>query len=143
MNWGQVVTIGTPIAVAVLGIAGTVWGKALSRRTEDATARKLNAETVSIEVSTARGLVEDVKKLMSDQRVEYESRLAATRSELAALTERFKVVEMRQQMLLAALAAHAPWDQAAHNALRSITPDFPPPPPLRAHPPSMEGEISE
>lgn len=138
MNWATGVTVGTPIAVAALGIIGAIWGKRLSRRTEDATARKTYAEASSIEVQTARGLVEDVKKLMLDQRAEYESRLTATRTELGALTDRVKVFEVRQQVLLAMLAAHAPWDEAALAALRSNTPAWPPPPPLQPHPPERE-----
>ncbi len=132
-NWGQAVTIGTPVAVAALTIIGTLWAKRLSKRTDDAGARKLNAEATQIEVQTARGLVAEVKELMANQRTDYESRLAATRAELASLSERLKVQELRSQVLVAALAAHGPWDEAAYAALRATVPGYPPPPPLNPH----------
>lgn len=130
MKWDQALTIGTPILVAVLGVVATIWGKRLSRRTEEATARKTNAEAISIEVETARGLIEDVKKAMIDQRTEYEARAVETRTELDTLVERVRLFEVRQQVLLAQLTAHQPWDEAAFAALRATTPGYPPPPPI-------------
>ncbi len=141
MNWGQIVTIGTPIIVALLALVGTVWGKNLSKRTDEANARRTDAEGEKTHVETARGLMEEVRTLYSEQRnlnqeqrVEYETRLAATRGELGALTERFKTVEVRQAALIAALAAHAPWDFAAYEALRKTYDSYPPPPPLDPEP---------
>lgn len=126
----QAATVGTPALVAALGVVGVVWAKRMSRRSEDATARKTHAEAVAIEVQTSRGLVEEVKTLMADQRADYEGRLATTRAELAGLAERTRTTETRQHMLMAALVAHAPWDEAAWAALKSNQPGFPPPPPL-------------
>jgi hypothetical protein len=128
--WAQAVTIGTPIALGAITVIGTVWAKRMSKRTEDAGARKLHAEATQIEVATARGLVAEVKELMANQRADYEARLAATRAELASISERLKVQELRSQVLVAALAAHGPWDEAAYAALRTTTPGYPSPPPL-------------
>ncbi len=122
----------TPIMVAVLGIIGTIWAKRLSKRQDEAGARKIEAEATSIEVKTAREIASDLKALLAEQRTDYESKLATTRSELAAVADRQKVVELRQHMLLAALAAHAPWDEAAWASLKAKYPEYPPPPPIDA-----------
>lgn len=127
----QAATIGTPVLVAALGLLGTLWAKSMTRRTDDATVRKTHAEAVAIEVNTARGLVEQIKEMMADQRVDYEARLATTRAEVQALNERTRATETRQHMLMAALVAHAPWDEAAWAALKASQPDYPPPPPLK------------
>ncbi len=141
MKWGQIVTIATPIVVAFLALVGTIWGKNLSKRTDEATARRTDAEGEKTHVETARGLMEEVRNLYNEQRnlnaeqrVEYEARLASTRGELTALTDRFKTVEVRQAALIAALAAHAPWDFAAYEALRKTFDAYPPPPPLDPEP---------
>src|ERR1051325_6680482 len=117
MKWGCLFTIATPIIVAVLALFGTIWGKNLSKRTDVANARRADAEAEGTHVETARGLMDEVRQLYNEQRnlnqeqrVEYETRLAGTRGELSALTKRFKTVEVRQAALIAALAAHAPWD---------------------------------
>lgn len=128
--WIQAATVGTPLLVAAFGVIGAVWVKRLSRVGEAALARKANAETISIEVNTARGLVDECKLMMAHQRTDYEARLTATRSELAQLAERTRATETRQQTFLIAVAAHAPWDQAVYAAVRSYQPEFPPPPPL-------------
>lgn len=129
-TWVQVAAIGTPLLVAALGLVGTVWLKMLSRSTEDAAARKVHAEAVSIEVATARGLVDEVVAMMAHQRTDYEARLTATRNELAAVAERIRVTEERQQAFMSAVAAHTPWDEAAWRALQALHPAYPPPPPL-------------
>lgn len=124
------ITVATPITVAVLGTVGTIWVKRLSKRQDQAAVRKTNAEAESIEVKTARDLVADIKQMMADQRVEYESKLATTRSELSNVADRQRIVELKQSMLLAALAAHAPWDEAAWATLKAKHPEYPPPPPI-------------
>ncbi len=142
MDYQQWLIVLTPIVVATLGVAGTVWGKRLSKRAEQASAVKTEAEAENTNVATARGLVEEVKKLYAEQRainaeqrVDYEARLAATRVELNTLSERVKTFEQRQVMLFAALAAHAPWDEAAWATLRTTTPGYPAPPPLNPNTP--------
>lgn len=128
--WVDTATVGTPLLVAALGLAATIWAKRLSRRTEDANARKLTAEAASIEVQTARGMLDEVIEMMAHQRTEYETRLTATRADLAVLSERTRITEARQQAFMAALVAHAPWDEAAWAALKTQHPTYPPPPPL-------------
>jgi hypothetical protein len=141
MNWTTVFTIATPIIVAALALFGTVWGKSLSKRTDVATARRTEAEGEKTHVETARSLMDEVRNLYNEQRtlnaeqrLDYEKRLSGTRGELTALVERFKTVEVRQAALIAALAAHAPWDFAAYEALRQTFKSYPPPPPLDPDP---------
>lgn len=146
MNWGQILTIVTPIIVAVLALVGTVYGRRLSKRTDTATARRTEAEATKLDVETARGLVEEVRTLSNEyrsryneerernteQRVEYEKRLTTATTQLGSISDQVRLFEARQATLLAMLAAHAPWDFAAWSALKQSYPDYPGPPPLDA-----------
>lgn len=141
MKWNEFFTIATPLLVGVLALVGTMWGKSLSKKTDRANALRAEAEGERTHVETARGLMDEVRQLYTEQRnlnqeqrVEYETRLASTRGELGALVDRFKTVEVRQAALIAALAAHAPWDFAAYEALRKTFDSYPPPPPLDPEP---------
>ncbi len=141
MKWGEVFTIGTPIIVAILGLAGVIWGKNLSKRTDLANARKAESEAARTDVETAkllmeelRGMYDNQKKVTEEQRVDYEKRLSSTRGELGLLADWVKTVEVRQAALITALAAHAPWDFAAYEALKASFDNYPPPPPLDPEP---------
>ncbi len=140
------------LITAAGGIAGTVWVKRLSRRVDEATAnktesesRKADAETVSIEVSTARGLITDIKSMMADQRTNYETQIDMLRgqseaqiqsvrvqhqADMGALTRRLTGLETRQQSLRSAFVAHRDWDRQATDVLKQVDPDFPAPPPI-------------
>ncbi|MGX6605677.1 hypothetical protein ACWKSP_26615 [Micromonosporaceae bacterium Da 78-11] len=140
------------LITAAGGVAGTVWVKRLSRRVDEATAsktesesRKADAETVSIEVSTARGLITDIKSMMSDQRTNYESQIDMLRgqseaqiqsvrvqhqADMGALTRRLTGLESRQQSLRSAFVQHGEWDRQATDVLKQVDPDFPAPPPV-------------
>ncbi len=144
MNWGQTLTIITPIIVALLALIGTLYGRRLSKRTDSATARRTEAEATKLDVETARGLVEEVRMLSNqyrdryneererntEQRVEYEKRLTSATTQITTISDQVRLFEARQATLLALLAAHAPWDFAAWSALKQSYPDYPGPPPL-------------
>jgi hypothetical protein len=122
------------VVVAVLGAMGTVAVKRMNRRLDDATtdktkaeSRKAAAETVSIEVATARALLSDVKDMMLEQRQHYEHEVESVRTQhqrdMRALTDRLGGIER-------AVSAHRDWDVAATEILRTVSPDFRDPPPL-------------
>ncbi|GAA0494672.1 hypothetical protein Ade02nite_19930 [Paractinoplanes deccanensis] len=132
--------LGTVIAAAI-GAAATVVVARMKRRLDEATtaktvaeSRKAEAETVSVEVATARSLIAEIKAMMADQRADYESRLTEVRvrheGDVKALTERVSGVEDRERQLRAAIGAHSMWDSTAVAALRATNPDFPEPPPI-------------
>ncbi len=75
-------------------------------------------------------MYEHQKNLNQEQRVDYEKRLSSTQGELMNLADWVKTVEVRQAALIAGLAAHAPWDFAAYEALKASFDNYPPPPPL-------------
>ena len=134
------------------GIVGTVWVKRLSHRVDEATAvktesesRKADAETASIEVSTARGLIADIKTMMQDQRSNYESQIGMLRGQSEAqiqsvvarhqadmgdLTHRLTGLETKMSALRGALLRHRDWDRQATDVLQQVNPKFPQPPPI-------------
>jgi hypothetical protein len=125
------------IITAAGGIVGTVWVKRLNRRLDDATAaktvaesRKADAETISLEVATARGLISDVKQMLNDQRAEFLVRDSQRIEQIKELTT--QVGENREQLraLRASFASHSTWDGDAVAALRQHLPSFPDPPPV-------------
>jgi hypothetical protein len=125
------------LVTAVGGIAGTVWVKRLNQRVDDATAaktaaesRKADAETVSLEVATARSLIAEIKSLMADQRSEYLARDAEKTEQIKELGAQF--AENREQLraIRTAIASHEMWDRDAVAALRQTLPGFPDPPPV-------------
>lgn len=138
-NWVQTATVATPIAVAVLGLAGVVWGKRLARRTDDAVATKTEAEAHQTEINTARSLLEDVRAMYVQQKTEARQDKAELSAELSGVKAELRAVEKSQaetdhklMVLLAELAAHRPWDSAAFTALTARDPNYPPPPPINA-----------
>lgn len=89
--------------------------------------RKAAAETVSIEVATARGLLADVKEMMLEQRHHYEGQVQSVRDQhqkdMRAMQDRLGGIEL-------AVSQHREWDVAASQILRQTQPDFRDPPPL-------------
>lgn len=151
MNWVPIATTVTTIAVPVLGLIGGIWLKRLSRRTdeavakreeatgkrEEATAHKTDVEAKSTEVDIARQLLDDVREMYAEQRQVNENDKVKHAAELATMEQKVKSVEANQlttdrklTVLLAGLAAHQPWDDAAYAAMTAITPGYPPPPPI-------------
>lgn len=139
MNWVPFATAATTVAVPVVTIVGAIWVKRLSKRQEESAAHKTDVEAHSVEVDTARHLLDDVRKMYAEQRTVNADDKIKHAEELAKMEEKVKSVEANQlatdrklTVLLAGLAAHAPWDQAAYNALVATTPGYPPPPPIDA-----------
>lgn len=143
-GWVPVVSVATPIILGVLSTVGVVWGKRLQRRTDAAAAAKLTAEAQSVEVATARSLLEDVRELYAEQRTQHREDIVAVRGELAAVKEAHRVeldqvkeqhrdTHHRLMTLIGQLARHRPWDEAAYEALVAVTPAYPPPPPIDVH----------
>lgn len=130
---------------AVVTTVGTVAVKRMGRRLDQATAvkteaetGKARAETVSIEVATARALLADVKDMLVDQRQQYESQIAMLQGQQEAQIQSVRVqhqADMRSTAerlsgLEKAVAVHREWDVAATAILRQVNPDFQDPPPL-------------
>jgi hypothetical protein len=125
--------IGVVIA-AVVGAVGTVAVKRMNRRLDEATAvkteaetGKARAETVSIEVATARALLSEVREMMVEQRAGYETQVQSLRTQHQAdmrqLADRLGGIEK-------AVAIHREWDLAATAILQQVSPEFQPPPPF-------------
>lgn len=130
---------------AVVTAVGTVVVKRMNRRLDEATTvkteaetKKAAAETVSIEVATARGLLADVKAVMVEQREAYEQQIAMARGQQEAQIQSVRVQHEADMRGLAARlsgiekswAEHRAWDVAATEVLRQSNPDFPDPPPV-------------
>jgi len=102
------------------------------RGIDDATARKTEAETVAVEVKTARELLADVKTYFTERLAEQAANHARETGDLRAriddLSERMRSVEHASQALRVAWAVHRAWDLKAYEALQADHPDFPPPP---------------
>lgn len=122
------------VIVAVITTVGTIAVKRMNRRLDDATTVKTEtetkraaAETVSIEVATARGLLADVKTMMVEQREHYAGQVESVRNQhqhdMKALQDRLGGIE-------SAIATHRDWDVAATQILRQVSPEFRDPPPL-------------
>ncbi|MBB3099021.1 hypothetical protein FHR83_006727 [Actinoplanes campanulatus] len=124
---------------------GTIVVKRLNRRLDEATTvkteaetGKARAETVSIEVATARGLLADVKQMMTEQREAYEQQIAMARGQQEAQIQSVRVqhqadmrtMEARLSGVEKAFRRHAEWDDQATTVLRRVHPDFPDPPPV-------------
>ncbi|WP_250029830.1 hypothetical protein [Paractinoplanes maris] len=118
----------------------------MNRRLDDATtvkthseSDKARAETESTQVTTARGLVAEIRAMMVDQRETYEGQIQAMQekssaqiesvriqhqSDMRAMTERMAGIE-------GAFRRHSEWDDRATAALRQTQHDFPDPPPVK------------
>jgi hypothetical protein len=125
------------VIVAAGGLVGNVWVKRLNRRVDDATAdksmsesRKASAETVSVEVATARGLIAEIQAMMDRQKAEFSAKTAEQTEQIKSLAERMSANEEQQRALRAAFASHETWDRDAVAALRTGQPDWPDPPPV-------------
>lgn len=125
------------IVAALIAAGATVVVKRMSRRLDEATtsktvaeSRKAEAETVSVEVATARSLIAEIKAMMADQRAEFIQRDTQRAEQLKELTS--QVGENREQLraVRSAFASHAMWDGDAVAALRQHLPSFPDPPPV-------------
>lgn len=125
------------VVVAVITTVGTIVIQRMKRRLDDATTdkttaegRKAQAETVSIEVATARSLIAEVRAMMAEQKADYAAHLSEQDERIKALTERMSAGEEQQRALRAAFSAHETWDRDAVAALRTAQPDWPDPPPV-------------
>jgi hypothetical protein len=133
------------VVVAVVGAVGTVVVKRMNRRLDQATTvkteaetKKAAAETVSIEVQTARGLLAEVRTMMSEQREAYEQQIAMVQGQSEAQIQSVRVrheadmraFEARLGGVEKAFRRHAEWDDQATTVLRQVHPDFPDPPPV-------------
>lgn len=131
--WTDAAIIAAPAAVVLAAaVSGVVtWlVRRQSRPVDSATARKTDAETVSIEVATARALLEEVRGMLDHQRAHYERLMAGMQGEMKGLTERVAGSEEQMRALRSAFAAHSTWDADAVAALRTAQPDWPDPPPI-------------
>lgn len=129
------------IVVAVITTVGTIVVKRLNRRLDEATTikthaetgkaaaetRKADAETVSIEVATARALLTEVRELMVEQRAGYETQVQSLRTQHQA---DMRMMADRLGGIEKAVSAHREWDVAASAILRTVSGEFPDPPPL-------------
>lgn len=122
------------IAVGAIGGIVNYLIKRQGRGVDDATARKTEAETVAVEVKTARELLADVKSYFTDRLTEQAADHARETAELNRriddLSKRVLSVETASQALRAAWDIHRAWDVRAYEALRITHPDYPPPPML-------------
>lgn len=140
-NWQMWLTAATAISVPAITAYGAYALKKVSRRTDEATAHKTEVEAQGSEVTTARGLLDDVRKMYAEQRtvnvedkVRYEAQLATLQAQLSDVQKDQATTDNRLMVLLAELAAHQPWDSAAYAALTSVHKDYPPPPPFGSLP---------
>ncbi|RKN38246.1 hypothetical protein [Micromonospora endolithica] len=143
MNWSQwLPSIILAVIAAGGGIVGTVWVKRLNRSVDRALARKstseskkAEAETVSLEVATARNLIEEIEKMMARQRLSYESRMGELSArhdrDLHEVNDRIRLLERRERELRDAWNMHAPWDALTVVRVRESDPTWPDPPPIR------------
>ena len=122
------------IVAAVVGAVGTIAVKRMNRRLDEATTvkteaegGKARAETVSIEVATARGLITEIREMMTEQRAGYETQVQSLRTQHQA---DMKGVVDRLSGLEQAISRHREWDIAATEILRTVRADFEAPPPL-------------
>ncbi len=138
--------ISAAVIAAVGAVGGTVWVKRMNKRLDDATttktvaeSRKAEAETTSIEVTTARGLLGELKAMLAEQKADFIERETAQRQEWMARdvekAEQIKELqaqsaENREQLraVRTAFASHSTWDNDAVAALRQHLPGFPDPP---------------
>lgn len=99
---------------------------------DDATARKTEAETVAVEVRTARELLADVKTYFSERLAEqaanHQRETAELNRRIDDLSQRVQTVETASRALRHAWTLHQAWDVRAYETLRTSHPDFPPPP---------------
>jgi hypothetical protein len=129
----------------VITVGGALWVKRLSRRLENAQAnktdsesRKAEAEAESTQVTTARGLVAEIRSMMVDQRETYEGQIRMLQergnaqietvqvqhsADMKAMTDRLCGIE-------ASFRRHRDWDVHATALLRQSDPSFPDPPPV-------------
>lgn len=119
---------------AVVTAVGAIVVKRMQRRLDEATAvkteaetGKARAETVSIEVATARGLLAEVREMMVEQRAGYETQVQSLRTQHQA---DMRVFADRLGGIEKAIATHREWDVAATEILRQVSPEFRDPPPL-------------
>jgi hypothetical protein len=131
---GTVALITASGLFASAAIAGVVnWLiKRQGKGGDDATARKTEAETVAVEVRTARELLADVKTYFSERLTEQAADHARETAELNRriddLSQRVDTVETASRALRVAWDVHRAWDIRAYEALRATHPDYPPPP---------------
>jgi hypothetical protein len=133
------------ILTAVCGVVGTIVVKHMNRRLDDATtdktqseSRKVEAEAESTQVTTARGLVAEIRAMMVDQRQTYEGQLTMARESSTAQIEAvrlqhqsdMKSMKDRMSGIEAAFTRHREWDDQATAVLRQTQGDFPDPPPV-------------
>jgi hypothetical protein len=118
------------VLTAVCGVVGTIVVKHMNRRLDDATtdktqseSRKVEAEAESTQVTTARGLVAEIRAMMVDQRQTYEAVRVQHQSDMKSMKDRMSGIE-------AAFTRHREWDDQATAVLRQTQGDFPDPPPV-------------
>ncbi len=143
--WATLVTTLGVVLAAGLTALGTVLVRRANRRLDEANARVAeagarhsDAETASLEVKTARDVLETVKlyfsELLATQKAEYEGRLDALRArhdaEIRAVSDRLTRMEDRERQRDILSAAHRPWDAEALAKLRADDPAYPPYPPI-------------
>lgn len=133
------------VVTAVCGVVGTVLVKRMNRRLDDATtvkteseADKARAETESTQVTTARGLVAEIRAMMVDQRETYEGQIKILQDQSSAQIESVRIqhqADMRSMTdrmsgIESAFRRHAEWDDRATAMLRQSHGEFPDPPPV-------------
>lgn len=127
LNPALLTFVGT-VLTAVLAGVGAWLVRRQGKKVDEASVRKTAAETTSIEVATARALIEEVRGMLDSQRAHYERLMAGMQGELKGLTERVASNEEQQRVLRSAFSAHKTWDDDATAALRTFQPDWPEPP---------------
>jgi uncharacterized protein HemX len=128
----SLITAAGAVAVAVVGAAVNYLMKRQSKGADDATARKTEAETVAVEVKTARELLAEVKSYFSDrlteQAADHKLEVESLNRKIDDLSRRVESVETQSRTIRQAWQIHDAWDKAAYEALRTSHPDYPPPP---------------
>lgn len=101
------------------GALGAVIVKAMARQVDDATAKQTLAAANKTEVDMLLSIIKEVREseAKKDTRID-------------ALEQRLDKLEERERHMLTRAAVHEAWDVLSWQALRSLNPEHPPPPPL-------------
>ena len=143
MDWQQ-------LALAILGSAGLSAAivKALNWRVDTAraaqmdresaaNAEKLKAEAKQLAIEAASAEMSILRQVIADLREDAAEDRGKAKAVIEKLEERLEKIEERERHMLTRAAVHEAWDQLAFSFIAGHDASFPPPPPLRAHPPAL------
>jgi uncharacterized membrane protein YhiD involved in acid resistance len=142
MKWGgDIIGVlfgaGATVAVAVIGGLVKILVKRQTRPVDRATARRTDAERVSIELQSTRDALLAVREFFNERDEERKEQIAELKTDLAEqvramadLRNRQDAADARERARLLQMVVHRAWDDGALQLLRLTNPGYPLPPPI-------------